>query len=86
MNLPTPEAEGICRIKGRTFAVESYAVSGWPVRLPLPGKGQQVHFTLKPKGLAMEIALRLKSKRACDTLINLLTRYRLATWPEGDQE
>lgn len=63
--------------------IDRYEVREWH---PLPdgkGKPTQVHFLLYLKGLEPPLVIRLKSKDAADTLIESLTRHRLAVWPEG---
>lgn len=67
----------------RVIPVDNYRVAEWTPERDGQDTPTQVHLVLELKDAPFNLALRLKSRDACDTLIEALTRHRLSVWPEG---
>jgi hypothetical protein len=65
----------------------TYHVSSWSEGDVTQGDPvTQVHFILEVPSLNGHVLLRMKSRRAIDELIDLLTTYRDHVWPEQKSE
>jgi hypothetical protein len=66
------------------YEIDSYEVASWsPGDVTKGDPTTQVHVIIHIKGIKYPLVMRLKSKRAVDELVGLLTEYRDEVWPEG---
>lgn len=65
------------------FQVEEYTVASWTPLLDGQGKTTQVVIELIVKDFPAPLILRLKSRRAVETLLAALRWHANDVWPEG---
>lgn len=74
-------------LKGqRVFPLEEYSVAEWCEQENGEGKPSQVHIVLPMPVPLREVleafSIRLKSRRAIQELIDVLSKHRDSVWPE----
>lgn len=72
-------------LNGIVMPVRGYHVGEWTPERDGKGKTTQVHLLLEIGHEGPPIVLRLKSRKACETLISALQTHMDGVWPKGEE-